>query len=829
MPSKVPGKARTTAPWQILGLALVSAALASCGGGGGDGGGGGGGDGGNNGPVTIRTVSNRADLISDGDALVEVNAPAGVTSGGITMQLNGSDITSAFVDQGGGRFLGLVTGLRVGSNVVQARTVATRLGAPQGAQLAIANASRSGPVMSGAQVTPYYCATPTPQPPSGNTPATNASGLSGQPDTNCTIATETRLYYRTTAAAGACSTDLPDPAWNSDGVTGVIAPPPSPPANPCWKPYTGGAPFDMATATTDNHQSLPFIVRVERGTIDRGIYDIAVLFQPGSAWTAVAPQAQWNGKVYYAFGGGTGQPRRQTRPEMAWSALEEQLGRGWLVATNGMSDSALNSNRVLLTETVMMMKEHIGDTYGPIHYTLGVGGSGGALNANMNLSIFPVNLDGIITEGAFPDFETTALEIGDCTLLVEAYQRPEMLNLWTSLGLTQDQINARKAAINGHVDQTACHGWYSTYGGDAKSGVYYPRVVAAADNATGAITQSPAPTNNCKLPNSAVYDPAHPATTASLPRCDPWSWAAPVWGQAAGSPAAKMTRDNVGVQYGLGALLAGRIGAEEFVTLNEIIGGSDRDAAPTAQRATADADALAIAYRAGIVASGANLAKAAIIDLRGWDESQLAANAPPGRGPGLAIHLAWYSFAIRDRITRGYGDAGSQALWRFSRTGLTPPGAMRLEAFNVMDKWLSALVTDTSGSRIEAKVRANRPGEAKDFCLLPGDAAQTNRIYDITQCDQEPTLKPSQSPRQVAGGPSSEDILKCQLKPLMQWDYPSGTFTADQFRRLQTVFSTGVCDWSKPGVGQQAAQGPLSFQAGPGGQPLGSAPVSSGL
>jgi hypothetical protein len=47
---------------------------------------------------------------------------------------------------------------------------------------------------------------------------------------------------------------------------------------------------------------MPYIVHVERGTMNRGIYDIAVLFDPAEPWTALAPQAEWNGKVVYTFG-----------------------------------------------------------------------------------------------------------------------------------------------------------------------------------------------------------------------------------------------------------------------------------------------------------------------------------------------------------------------------------------------------------------------------------------------------------------------------------------------------------------------------------------------
>jgi hypothetical protein len=200
---------------------------------------------------------------------------------------------------------------------------------------------------------------------------------------------------------------------------------------------------------------------------------------------------------------------------------------------------------------------------------------------------------------------------------------------------------------------------------------------------------------------------------------------------------------------------------------------------------------------------------------------------PPGNTPGtIPIHHQWFSFGLRDRISAAAGDAGNQAMWRFARTGLTPPGTMSTEAFLAMDQWLTALKADTTTRTMEAKVRAARPASTADFCLLPSDATQTVRITNAATCDADPFLKPSLSPRQVAGGPRAENVLKCQLKPLLRTDYPAGTFTDAQWTRLQAVFSDGVCDWSRPGVGQQAAASPLSFSAGPGGQPLPAAPVS---
>jgi hypothetical protein len=82
------------------------------------------------------------------------------------------------------------------------------------------------------------------------------------------------------------------------------------------------------------------------------------------------------------------------------------------------------------------------------------------------------------------------------------------------------------------------------------------------------------------------------------------------------------------------------------------------------------------------------------------------------------------------------------------------------------------------------------------------------------------------SPRQVAGGPLAENILKCRLMPLNPVDYAPVTFSSAQWTRLQAVFADGVCDWSERGAGQRRARSPLTFADGPGGEPLPRAPRS---
>ena len=760
--------------------------------------------------TTITTLSNRADLVSGGSVLVEISVPAEANASMVTVDVNGSDVSSSFSVTASGRLRGVLRNLRNGDNAV----TATPAGNFVAARLTVTSHPIGGPVLIGTQTQPWVCATPAPVAAVGNTPGSNASGLTtSATDAQCNIATEFKLFYRTTTAG--CSTALPDPN-----------PPAAAPTNNCFKPYTvGSAPTDLATTTTTHGVTVPYIVRVERGTINRGIYDVAVLFNPtAAAWTTLAPQAQWNGKVVYNFGASTSQPRQQFRSSQNW-ADDPALSRGFMVVDNSLTDSLYNSNRVLVAETLMMMKEHITENYGEIRYTLGSGCSGGSIQQNTIASTYPGLLDGIQPSCDYPDSITTGLEVTDCVLLVNVYNGPD----WSALmaGLTQAQINAKKTAINGHLDHLGCHSWNNAFGFNNRPGNYTRNLVVNPVTGAMAVNPAEAPRNNCQLPAGLVYDPA---TNPTGTRCGDSDLATSVWGSTANTLAGSGTRalqtgDNVGLQYGLRALLAGAITAEEFVLLNEKIGGFDADANLRPARSLADAAALDIAYKGGIVSSGRNLGKVAIIDSRGYDEQ--------------GIHYIWRSYSERARIAAANGgNSGNQVIWRYG-TGLLPGTAAQVAAVTVsslttMDSWLSSLIAAApkawlNAERTQAQVIAAKPATAVDLCYLTGDASFTTKVFDQALCDADPRLAKHESPRQIAGGALAENILKCQLKPLVFADFTGVTFTAGQQTRLQAVFAGGVCDWSKTGVGQQEAVSPQTYKAGPGGLPLPAMPVSAPL
>src|SRR5438874_5965352 len=109
----------------------------------------------------IRVLSNRADMISGGDALVELIVPPGI----VQAILNGYQKIKASLDsvplpngvfdvRPDGRVLGLVTGLKIGDNTLTVQTPGKTM------SIVITNHPIGGPIFSGgAQLQPSICAT----------------------------------------------------------------------------------------------------------------------------------------------------------------------------------------------------------------------------------------------------------------------------------------------------------------------------------------------------------------------------------------------------------------------------------------------------------------------------------------------------------------------------------------------------------------------------------------------------------------------------------------------------------------------------------------------
>ena len=238
-------------------------------------------------PLEIRTVNNRADLVSGGDAMVEIVLPEGADTAGLKVDVAGRDVSSAFARASDGRVTGVITGLAKGDNVVQAR--ADKAGA---AQLTITNAGSRRPGAVGRAGHALHLR----HAHAAGRQRRDARHQRERPDhrrtdATCNIATEYKLYYRSNDGRLQRSPARPEPerAFTSTRRHHRPRCRRTPASSPTTRRRRAGRHGDART--TDAGATVPFIVRVERGTMNRGIYDMVVLYDPTKPWAATAPQA----------------------------------------------------------------------------------------------------------------------------------------------------------------------------------------------------------------------------------------------------------------------------------------------------------------------------------------------------------------------------------------------------------------------------------------------------------------------------------------------------------------------------------------------------------
>ncbi len=154
-------------------------------------------------PLLLEVVSTRPDLVTGGDALVRVSGPVS----GVTLDVDGRDVTDRLRAGGPGVLTGVVGGLRNGDNVLTART-------PGGlaALLVVTSHPIIGPVISGPHQTPFGC-------------ETVASGLGAPLDADCSVTPAVAWYYRDRSAQFQPLTDpyAPYPADTATTRTNATA------------------------------------------------------------------------------------------------------------------------------------------------------------------------------------------------------------------------------------------------------------------------------------------------------------------------------------------------------------------------------------------------------------------------------------------------------------------------------------------------------------------------------------------------------------------------------------------------------------------------------
>jgi len=702
------------------------------------------------GDLKIVTLSTRPDTVSGGDVLVRVNVPRDVDFRNVKVLLNGHSVTGAFrPDATGKSLMGLVTGLQLGENSLVA--VGGNGGSKDRGEednrttaLTLTNYPIAGPIFSGPHEQPFICMTatfPIPATISGQT-------LGPSLDADCSAATRVDYVYRSTA--------------------GTFKPLSSPPSYPA----------DLAQTTTSEGKTVPYIVRVETGTINRGIYETAILHDPiaEAAPTPFAPPRAWNHRLVYTLGGGcVGGWYIQGRSLGNGGILEDlMLRQGYGIAASSLNVFGNNCQEVLAAETLMMVKERFIENFGPVPFTIGYGCSGGSEAAHPISDDYPGLVDGILVGCSFPELTAAMVNnITDADIFLRYLKH-------TTLTWTEAQI----VAATGYPNSTTL----TTIG---------------PGNAVR--TKAQGGTCNAAIPVGMRYDAT---TNPHGVRCDIYDHMVNIFGRDPATGFARRPIDNVGVQYGLAALNAGAISKQQFLDVNQNIGGYDNDGNYVATRTEGDIAAIAIAYRTGRVTYGGEGMKTTpIIDYRGYVDQ------PENGGE---VHSRFHSFSMRERLIDANGNFDNQVMLvedgRAGTTGLFGDTSPVLShALTQMDQWLTAIVNDKSDAAGTVKLRRAKPADLVDACYTNNGTvriAQEQIYQGNTTCNQ---LYPSFStPRMVAGEPLANNVLKCRLKRIDLGDYKV-TFTAAEQGQVAAIFPQGVCNYAKPGIGQEPFEDTWEF------------------
>jgi hypothetical protein len=712
--------------------------------------------------LRITTLSGPAEYVTGGDAVVGVDSPAGRTLDGVTVTLDGADVTGRFspdtsphrASNASPRLVGRLTDLPPGTSELVATSGDDR------ATVTLTDHDIAGPLFSGPHQSPFVC-------------TTEAAGL-GAPGPECGASSTVAWRYVTTAGS---MVDLADP---------------------------NAVPADAATTTTTEGRQVPFVVRVETSVLNRAIVETAILdphpgagvgssdIGTGSSDIAWDPSG-WNGRLVLRFGGGCGTTYSQG--DVSPTALQlDLLGSGYGVVASSLTSFDTACNATVSAETALVAKEHFAETYGVPRHTIGSGSSGGSIQQLQIVQNYPGILDAIAPTAAFPDAVSIAAGVSDCGLMERWFGRdggPAGIiptGQPSGAALTSDQ----QIAITGFASPATCSFWTSTFVDtlDASEGCS-PEIV------------------------SQVYD------LAVRPRGVRCTWQdgnVNMLGTDPSTGYAARPLDNVGVQYGLDALESGVISVDEFLDLNEHIGGYDLDGTWQPERERSADEVPGRAYAAGMVTAGtATEAKGAL----GAEGSGGLVDVPiivlnPYTDPLGDIHDRQRAFAIRDRLRRPDGtDDPALSIWTIP-AGTDIIAIARLLSggaedagqpiVRILDQWLTAAEESSDGGTWAERLAAAKPADAADRCVLPsGEIVTGPDVYaDGTPCSDAYPVHAD--PRRAAGSPLVNDVLACDLTPVDPSSYGVG-LSDDQAQRLRRIFPEGVCDWSHAGRGQRPPAG----------------------
>lgn len=732
--------------------------------------------------VRIELLSSPAAYVSGGDARIAVRAAPGLHDK-LELWLNGRPIGMPLASRGD-RLEGVVRGLQPGDNRLEVRHRSSGVRD----ELTLTNHPITGPMFSGPQQTPFVC-------------TTTQGGVARQPlvDSATPPGNKVIVNGNVVGYSRDCSIETFVGYWYRRSSGGSLVP----------MPADGSRPADMGTTTLPDGRTVDFIVRREVGSINRFLYSIAMLSPlPAADSAAQDDTSRWNGKLLYWFQGGVAIGHSQGTVHSG-SMNPDILGQGFAIVHSSGNNTGTHYNLNLAGETAMMTKERFIERYGVPTYTVGLGGSGGAIQQYIIAQNHPGVLDALLPVQSYPDMVTQTIHVGDCELLEHYMDATDRANpKW--------RVTKNRSWLVGFNAE------------DAVADPMHPARQALGYGGTAGSTEcvkawrglSPLAMNPWygQAPNQANYEPQSDIAAIRWTHYDDLR---NVYGVDA-TGAARPTWDNVGVQYGLRALKDGKITPAEFLHLNWNVGGwkhpsqmvqegfpflgslspatfdpwSRRNmnlapnAATPAPRTAGDPLAMRAAHTSGHVFSGR-------LDVPAIDHRQYMERE-------LDMHNVHQSFAVRKRVIDRMGHSDNLIVWFTDTMPGVPKASQTLEALAVMDEWMANIRANPKRG-----ITGNKPARAADACydlqgqLMARGAGVWSGILDgkpAGACTQQFPIYGTS--RTVAGAPIEGGIYRCALKPVTQ-AVADGTYapwvpTAADIAMLQQIHPAGVCDYSRP-------------------------------
>ncbi|MBW8183155.1 DUF6351 family protein [Shewanella nanhaiensis] len=562
---------------------------------------------------------------------------------------------------------------------------------------------------------------------------------------------------------------------------------------------------ELIATTNINGVEVPEIFRLERGSINRYIYYMMMLVPQDSIGDRMAKD-YWNQKLIYQFKGGASIGFRQGRmgAHRFINRRHSLLRQGYAVIGSSGNNTSYSYNMLLAEDTARRVKKQFTSLYGDPLYTLGIGGSGGALAQYLIAQNSTGILDGLMPIYSYPDMVSQSIFLLDCDLLQHYFNVTDNGNEKWRDWEQREKIEGMNG-INDFdhpytflvpLNQMIAGAWPSMPNGSSEC--VYSWFIAATFFYN---------------PKQGFVKPYFSDEVKEQVNWTYWQDLAQIYGTDKHG-FARTTWGNEGVQYGLVALRKGEISIEEFIKLNQYIGSwvpqnkmkkesaitpfgmrfplwlslwsrnNITEPSPhTAKRKPADPKAIVNGYRYGQVFIGK--AELPILEIRHYLEED------------LNMHHTSASFESRLRIQEYQGHNDNQVIW-VSHKEHTPID----EGVDYLDRWLMTIIASDDKDPVNAK-----PDSLRDTCLgSEGEVLHEGENVWDGEWNNRPAGPCSQvypiysNIRVQAGGPWAGSIFKCGQIPISQaikqGVYGSVSISPYQ-KQLETIFPDGVCDYSQ--------------------------------